>query len=342
MKYSKEQLDHYRQLGDPKADKVVELLLQQPAIKDQIQSLSKNSALFSWQGHPLIGELIEDVIKNRSVSIAVKSGQDFFESHVISIMVLLGLYSLPYCYAAANGAKVLIHSKNIIENPGQRLGETAQFVLDVCRPDSFKEDSVGYVSILKVRLMHAAVRHHAARKIRSEVPINQEDMAGTNLSFSLLIIRGLQQVGQHLTAKEIADYLRLWNFIGERMGVDSGLLPNTYREYYLLEKSIRKHQFKQSEEGDRLIQALLDYFNRMPVSIPGFDASVAIAAFVGNDVAKCLNIERPQVAQSAMLTLLRTSHFFVSFLQDHFLWILESISDKTQSNDTKDHFIIPI
>ena len=115
-------------------------------------------------------------------------------------MNLLGLLSLPYCYAAADGARVLDLSERIKNKPEHRLNETADFVWDVMAPNAFKPDGKGFTSILKVRLLHAAIRFYTGKSSKWNaadwgLPVNQEDMAGTNLSFSLLVVRGLRKFG---------------------------------------------------------------------------------------------------------------------------------------------------
>lgn len=216
----------------------------------------------------VLKKLYESVFKSSTLSQTkvLHQGQHFFSRHSSDILLLLGFLSLPYCYAAANGAEVLVRSRRILEEPENRLAETAQFVFDVTAANAFERDGKGLATILKVRLIHAATRHYLQRsKDWSEAygrPVNQEDMAGTNLSFSLLVVRGLRKLGKRISAAESLDYIWYWNLIGGLLGLRAELQPNSTKEAYLLERNIRQRQFRPSEAGKVLTGSLLRYFDQ--------------------------------------------------------------------------------
>jgi hypothetical protein len=192
------------------------------------------------------------------------SGSAFFISHAKEVMQLLGLLSLPYCYAAANGAMVLYLSNRMRADVGKRLFETAEFVWDVMSPEAFESTGKGFASILKVRLMHAAARYYTLKggSWNNEwgFPVNQEDMAGTNLSFSLMVVRGLRKFGISVSYPEQEAFMHLWNVIGYLLGLDERLLPQNGKEAFNMEESIRMRQFRQSEHGMALTASLANYF----------------------------------------------------------------------------------
>ncbi|MDX5321891.1 MAG: DUF2236 domain-containing protein, partial [Bacteroidota bacterium] len=108
--------------------------------------------------------------------------EDFFQTYQIYVYSALLFASLPYCYAAGDGAKVLYHSQRIQNQTGKRLSETGQYIMDFSEPGAFSPSGKAFKSILKVRFIHAAVRN----RLLSEgnwnaswgVPVNMEDMAG--------------------------------------------------------------------------------------------------------------------------------------------------------------------
>lgn len=198
---------------------------------------------------------------------ALQRSQRFFSRHRSLIFLCLGLYSLPYCYAAADGARVLYHSRRLRESPGKRLAETASFVMDVCEPGAFEESGKALRSILKVRLMHAMARYQLLRQSfwRTEEwgkPVNQEDMAGTNLAFSLIVLRGLRKFGIDISAQEAYDVLHCWRVIGFLLGVDQQLLPASVTVALKLEREIRRRQFRSSDEGMALAASLAGYIRQ--------------------------------------------------------------------------------
>ncbi|MFM8914051.1 MAG: hypothetical protein ACKOE6_14230, partial [Flammeovirgaceae bacterium] len=109
-------------------------------------------------------------------------GQTVFENHAVSIMSLLGVMALPYCYAAYPGNKALYLTEKMRKSPGKRLAETGEFTLGVLREGNLQSE-IGHIHINKTRLIHAIARYYLQKGTwNSEwgVPINQEDMAGTN------------------------------------------------------------------------------------------------------------------------------------------------------------------
>ncbi|MFT5569987.1 MAG: hypothetical protein ACI9RP_002038 [Cyclobacteriaceae bacterium] len=330
-------------MGDNLADQAIVVMRSNPQLREKIQQITTKEELLISDFPVELISLRQDVLDIDQVNLArLVKGQIFFKQHLLPIMTLLGFYSLPYCYAAAKGARVLIHSKNIIENPGQRLGETARFVFDCCLPNAFEEQGSGYVSIFKVRLMHAAIRFHASKHIKDEVPVNQEDLLGTFLSFSLIVLRGLDKLGITVTEAEAKDYLYLWNYIGSCLGIDSSLLPSDLKEASILEKKIRLHQFTKSEEGVKLTYALLSYFEVSNSGLPSFSPSQVMAALMGKAVAADLGLPAPSIKSDVSLSVLKTSQFLASFVKDHYQWIDDQLAVQLGHDDKKGFFHIPI
>lgn len=288
-------------MQDPYADAVIANYAPQDLreMHAALDALQTNADAFPAHTKDSLQMLYKEIKKQHAkVDQEVwEKGFDFFNQHASDIMLLLGFLSLPYCYAAANGAEVLVRSKRIMADPEKRLLETAEFVFDVMSPNAFAPNGKGLVSILKVRLMHAMSRWFV---VQSEgwnskaygLPINQEDMAGTNLAFSLIVTRGLKKLGQELSATEVMDYVRYWNGIGAMLGVKEELLPQTIKEAYLLERNIRERQFQSSSAGKQLTEVLLAYFRKATVESPFEGQSDAFVSFLlGENISNLLGLQ---------------------------------------------------
>ena len=91
-------------------------------------------------------------------------GGKVFQDHLFTSFMALGCASLPICYVCRPDVKVLGFTRRLIDDAPKRLVETAQMVTDVMSTDGLKiEDGhlagKGVQSILKIRLIHASVRH---------------------------------------------------------------------------------------------------------------------------------------------------------------------------------------
>lgn len=225
------------------------------------------------------------------------AGAAFFAKHVRPILSVLGCLSLPYCYAAAHGAQVLYLSQRLQKNTRKRLAETAQFVLQVMDKCAFDHRGTGIRVIQKVRLMHAAVRYHSLKSGRWNEewgqPINQEDMAGTNLAFSYIVLEGLNKLGFYYEKDEAEDFLHLWNVIGYLLGVRPVLLPANLKGAFWLDKRICERHFRASEAGVELAKSLIQCFDELNTSgngaLDGFTPAY-MRFLLGDKVADILSL----------------------------------------------------
>jgi hypothetical protein len=352
--YSQETLDGFRLQGDALADTVVNSYF--PSRKTELQlildTFRTNSSVLPPSINSEFKLLYDNVFKSLSDSEAVKmvEGQKFFAKNASDIMLLLGFLSLPYCYAAAKGAEVLGRSNRIIAEPGKRLLETAEFVFDITEPNAFDPKGRGFVSILKVRLIHAVIRWYINQsgnwdKEHLGVPVNQEDMAGTNLSFSVIPVRGLRKLGIIVLPNESDAYIQFWNIIGSRLGLNEGLLPKDNKECYLLEKRIRERHFESSEIGRELTKSLLKYFETVTVNSPLEGKSKSFVQFLlGDKVSNLLGIKVDQfsrVSFKPFYELMKVKNLFLR-KEDNYLAAFSQFKErKKELNDESIQLILP-
>nr|WP_275982546.1 oxygenase MpaB family protein [Aquiflexum gelatinilyticum] len=228
---------------------------------------------------------------------------------------MLGFYSLPYCYAFADGAQVLVRSKRITDEVGMRLSETALFLLDCFVPGTFLEESKSLLTIAKVRLIHAFSRYfvsHYAKDWNPDwgLPINQEDMIGTNLAFSLMVMRGMEKLNRFPGVETHEAVLHYWKVIGHYLGIEIAYWPETAKESFELEKLIRKRHVRPSEAGNTLIRSLLGFYEK---SIPDTTLSslseTLVAYFVGKEVADVLGIKEKAKLPKSVYALVLDFNF---------------------------------
>jgi hypothetical protein len=203
----------------------------------------------------------------------VRKGQELFQYFGPEMLMNLCCFSLPMAYGAAKGARVL-HLTGYLENRVQRrLIETTQMVIDVMKPGGLRPSGDGLRTAQEVRLMHAAIRY----LIKTESsdwnagqlgkPINQEDMAGTLMTFSYVVLKGLHTLGIEVDRESQEAYLAAWRFVGHAMGLVEELLPQNLEQAQQLTWFIYERQMQGSAEGRALTGALL---STMRSNLPGF------------------------------------------------------------------------
>jgi hypothetical protein len=176
---------------------------------------------------------------------------------------VLGSHSLVLGYASPAGNKPLVLSGRLKEQALRRLNETARFVQAVCRPGGMRPFADGWQITVKVRLIHAQVRRMILRSGRWNesawgAPVNQHDMAGTTLLFSIAIMEGLRKLGVRIDSEEGERYIHLWRWVGRVIGVDSHLLPVSEQDAMRLADLIAATMGAPDQDSRDLTKALFD------------------------------------------------------------------------------------
>lgn len=260
-----DELSKHRVLGDNEADEIIRLLVEQEGINflRQLMPFLSDYHYLNFQNQP---KILQDFLSENASFPAFYDKKkliratDFYQENQQNIGLILGLYSLPYCYLGADGAKVLYLSERIRKDTYKRLLETGTFLKAVMTYDNWSEQRI-FAICLKVRLLHAAIRYFTLHSKQWDMawgyPINQEDMLGTNLAFSLIVLRGMEKLGYTVDKSYEDAYLNVWNVIGFLLGIKSEIMPNDYIESIKIDKLIAKRQFRQSVESQVLTTSLM-------------------------------------------------------------------------------------
>jgi len=321
--YTDEFLDLKRRSGDERADEFIQDVFKDPIKKQQLQQWMVSA--LGKESFNLLRETFPDQVLISSAGELpswakprqMQAGAVFFARNSTMIMSLLGLLSLPYCYTAANGAMVLYLSELIRKQTTKRLYDTAVFVWEVMAPDAFGIEGNAFEQILKVRIMHAAVRYYTLQSGKWDdswgLPINQEDMAGTNLSFSLIVIRGLRMLGFNVSKDDQEAFLHLWAVIGYLTGLDEDLIPESAKRAQQLDAVIKHRHFRVSKHGQELTHSLTDHILSVNKSKATANDILGLMRYLlGKEIADMLAIEAPELPQYK-LTLIRTTNLLKSF-----------------------------
>jgi hypothetical protein len=309
MNTSPEFLNQNRLIGDPLADDRVKQIFEKKEQANLYKLLQMNSTHIMEAEDSELKSFLTDIrpLPQWFDADRVLKGQKFYKKFATPVMTLLGGLSLPYCYAASPGNKALYLSDKMRKSPGKRLVDTADFIITVSTALNISENSEAQISINKLRLIHAVARYYILNSnnwsMEWGIPINQEDMAGTNLAFSYIIINGLQKSGYMMTNREKENFLALWRYIGYQLYIEDELLPSTLKEAELLEKTIRKRHFKESEEGFTLAKELIAYYKSMVKGMESYLLESQIRYWLGPLAADCVGLKADKVKDTIVQTI---------------------------------------
>lgn len=267
MKWTDAVLDRLRHEGDPEADAVITQIFERGELREVqrlIRGLQDNDDPVPEALPDEVEAYFEDMgsitdAERREAAV----GEKFFAVHGPEIMMVLCCASLPFDYANYRGVDVLYRTGFLKDRPARRVAQTAQMILDVMRPGGLTDDGYGIRSAQKVRLMHAAIRYmilhsdaHPWDVERVGVPINQADLLYTLMSFTQVVLDGMDKLRLGVTPREAEAYLGTWCTVGRLMGIDPEMLPSNVAEARVLTQILARRNHGASEAGKAMTDAI--------------------------------------------------------------------------------------
>lgn len=354
-------LDAMRLTGDAPADAAITAIFEGREVKAAqsfMTHLMTNAEVLSSSLPPALREFVEQASEELLPDSAdIEAAQSLFVDHGPEILITLGCYALPDSYAARRGVKVLHQTAYLAKRPNRRLFRTMQMVVDVMAPGGLGPKGRGIRTLQKVRLMHAAIRHqlrHDAHARWDEgslgVPINQEDLAGTLLTFSFLAIDGLHRLGANISLEAAEAYFRAWRGVGKVLGVLPEMIPNNLDEAAELKALISRRQFAPSDEGREMTQALIEMLKKnSPPLMEGIPTGL-MRLFIEQEIADYLGIPDSELEKHLAGIVvkfakfvdrdLKDSHWRAMIFRHHILSLIEAMI-RVEAGPEREFFRLP-
>jgi hypothetical protein len=354
-------LDRLRALGDVHADQCVADLIAQCAPSDfhlLFRSMKANDdplpadlpkplqAFFEQTNCvPKVGGCAVDEAR-------IQRGEEAFTRHLFPAAMVLLLKSVPEGYAAPNLSRILAFSDNLNKRPYARLLGVLQMVINVSCCGGFEKSGRALITARKMRLLHAGVRH-IVRERRPDLlpvcktPVNLEDMLGTIMGFSLLVVEGLNTFECGLTSDQAEDFYYVWRVFAQMCGIhpaedadSSAYVPADLAEAAEFYASYRRRHYRPASEnpdGVVLARSLLRMFQ---------EHFIPPIPWIGPLLRRVPEIYMQELSgREAMLRIgLRPSRFH--FINRHVLnllprlmqWFAEAEDCVCDATGTHDHF----
>ena len=213
----------------------------------------------------------------------LRRGEKVFMTHAFPGALTLLAYSLPQGYAAPTLTKVLHMTGNLEHHPYRRLLGVLQLLVNVSTVGGFERGGKAVVTAQKMRLLHAAIRRLVPKYLPDfeqtyGVPVNLEDMLGTSMGFSLLVVEGLQMLEVGLTDDEADDFYYIWRVFAQTVGIyptgkpdASEYVPGNLTEAREFYASYRRRHYtdaRRNPDGVSLARANVDMMNALLPKTP--------------------------------------------------------------------------
>ncbi|MCX4696942.1 oxygenase MpaB family protein [Streptomyces sp. NBC_01408] len=271
-RWTDELLDPQRKAGDPLADTAIEeiyALGRQDEVREALLARDNNTSAVPAELPPRLQEYFAHSAELPAWAdqALIARGQGLLGRYQGHIVTTLLCGSLPLCYSCADGAQVLYRSTRLTQGVFRRLMETAQFIVDVLETGGLGPQGRGVSSAQKIRLLHATMRYHLSRKEDWDtswgMPVNQEDLAATLMSFAVVIPQGLARLGVALPAADRDAFFHVWRVVGHVLGVDERVNPASFEDGSTLVDAVLSRQQRSSEAGTVLTKGVLDFIREV-------------------------------------------------------------------------------
>jgi hypothetical protein len=324
-RWTDELLDQLSQEGDPPVDEVIRQHAQTagPAADARllIRSVAQHLELPPEHRSPAVAAYLAapPPLPAWADAALLDQAARFFSDNALAIGSGLFCASLPEAYASPRGSKVLVLTARLVTDPVRRVYETAQMILHAMARHGLqppapgqgaepgRQAGHGYADIRRVRLMHGAVRYLVANDPDVDrvpslpvpergwlgswgLPINQEDLLGTLMTFTVAIFEVLEQLGVPASEADQTAYLHRWSVVGHLLGIRPDLLPIEPASAVELTAAIRRREVHATADSQVLTDALLGALE--PALWLPFRGLIpaTVRWYVGNPVADSLRI----------------------------------------------------
>lgn len=184
--------------------------------------------------------------------------------------------SLIYGYQARGFVRPLVATGQMADHTYDRVLSTGRWVALATAPGQMVPGNAGWSNTLRIRLIHAMVRHQLVtdgewNEAEWGVPINQTYSAltigGGFLALPMLVAGDL---GIQYSAAEREAIAHLWRWIGWVIGVDDAMLPKSFAAAQQLFEVGAQFELEPDESSKKLTRALLREGYRIDIPlVPG-------------------------------------------------------------------------
>ncbi|RBQ76926.1 hypothetical protein FVER14953_09533 [Fusarium verticillioides] len=253
-----------------------------------------------WEEVSTIPEWVDwDQIQRGQQVVYQFSGQILFGLMYKSLLGGMGAYRIVETLSRTGGFGINVTRR--------RLLETLQHFMEVVDDlDAIKPGGKGYVSSVRVRLLHASVRRRLMQLEHQNpgyfdmekwgVPINDLHTIATISAYSAAIVyMALPRQGIYLSEQQTADYLALWRYVGYLLGTPVDWMATPQQAKAMLE-SIAVSEVAPSANSQILANNILTAEARAPpLNMPREVLAAHAYRLNGDEFASALGIEKPDL-----------------------------------------------
>lgn len=229
--------------GDPAMDTLVDwLFAENPGQRKKLFEQALQHGVDSVEDCPqpisdffALVDTVPDWVEPQQLDEAIEfmAAVGINANYILRDVALMGGYLL----SGLNQALVLTGALN--KGASQRVAETSKWWIECTEKGGLKREGAGFKATIHVRMIHTLVRRNLKNRKEWQaeqwgLPINQIDMAATNLAFCSLLLLGLRGLGIFPSPRESRAVMHFWKYLGWLMGVDEAWLADNETDGLLM------------------------------------------------------------------------------------------------------------
>jgi hypothetical protein len=260
-------LDQMRGIGDPAADRVVAMLTERGQLSDVNRLL--RTWVYNDQSLPsgLPSDLVSFIDKARQLPSwadlpRISAAAEFGKAHMpyLALAYSMGVSTTAFTFPIL--ASVFDPNVGIFLDFQKRLLGSLKLISGVYQPDAFGPHGQIIPDLVKVRLMHAAVRDYldASRWDMAKwgVAISQEAMLVETWLFGVDALNIMHDFGVQIPLDIAGDFLHTWRVEGWMLGVPAGAMPADLPTATALLDQLEARDQWGSPQGRYLVHTFID------------------------------------------------------------------------------------
>ncbi|MGW8982355.1 oxygenase MpaB family protein [Streptomyces parvus] len=200
---------------------------------------------------------------------------------------------------------------DLVMDIGRRFSRTMNTMWDMLGTNSWEPSGSALITLVKLRLVHAAARHmalsHGWDRARDGMPISQRLKVEELMYVGAYNVQLAAKYDMHPTARQADELMATMRIGGRLLGIDDKYNPRTIEQADLVLADAAAHHRASSDEGIRLAHNMLDWMDRK--IFPGASAvGASMVRMADAHVADVLHIRANPPLDTAVATL--TPHLY--------------------------------
>jgi hypothetical protein len=307
-------MEPFRLMGDPLADACFsELRAQRIALPNAYPALLERAEDPNSAAGPLLRSMRE-VPEWVDFGLMRRGGAMAQRNFPMMIMALT-YGALPLVFVHPDSAAIFGGTGHFAASIPRRLKESALLFFGVTDTDALRPDGRMWQVCLRVRLIHAAVRHQFLHRMQWDtqqrgVPISALQTAAGPAFFGTRMLAGMRGLGAVVDDSEALGHQMVWRYVTYLLGVPPQLIGENQPDQNTFDAALMPLAFAPDAGSRSLIAALLSGLREAPQTrrIPPHVQIAMMRTMLGEVWADALGV--PPSRDDALRPVVRALHAY--------------------------------